>query len=368
MNTLLDEFIAAPSGAIPHFFNGRALSAEDLKRLYTALDNLDERFALLHGAGIASGLNVRLNGESLKVSPGWGFTRMGIPVMLESEVILNIKDIFMDTEDGEFKNCNEGMFVSDTVEEGYVYILTVTARERLEGRAPMFGMGGAPSKCNYKDRMPGVAFRLHRWADAEQHLLKVAPTQFQNRLAHFCFGTPLDPPQKDPAKDDFWPDITPQDPVRKLIPEDEEPVALLHTLGSGWVLDEWSVRRPVFPHLNGRPAEHQIWARNYAMLQQYQVQLEQLIKNKGGDPGALQSSDFEDTFFFLPPAGIIPSQLSKGSQNTLSRSGTRRVMREALWNGEGFQASQLGYWNGYFLDFSDRWTLFTDVSLYPYSY
>ncbi|GEM46023.1 hypothetical protein [Deinococcus cellulosilyticus] len=367
MNTLLDEFIAAPSAAIPHFFNGRALSAEDLKRLYTALDNLDERFALLHGAGIASGLNVTLQSESLKISPGWGFTRLGTPVILESQVILNIKDIFIETDDGEFKNCSEGLFLSDTVQEGRVYILTVTPRERLEGRAPMFGMGGAPGKCNYKDRMPGVVFRLHRWADAEKKLGLIAPSRYQNALAHLCFGTPTDPAQINSTQDDFWTELLPRDPVRDLIPQDEEPLALLHTLASGWMLDEWAVRRTLYPSLLERMNEKQIWSRNHAMVQQYHLQLEQMVKGSGGDPTSLQASDFENAFQFLPPVGILPAHFNTSAQQVLTRSGARRLFHEALCSGEGFEAQQYRFFQTFFLDFSSRWMLFFHSALYPYS-
>ncbi|GGJ33326.1 hypothetical protein [Deinococcus roseus] len=365
MNTLLDEFIAARSGAVPHFFNGRALSAEDLKRLYAALDNLDQRFGLLHGSGVAEGLKVTLQNQTLKITPGWGFNRLGTPLVLDSEIQLNIHDIYTDTEDddGEFRNCNEGIYVSDTVQKDRVYVLTVTPRSRLEGRAPMFGMGGAPSKCNYKDQMPGVVFRLHRWPDAEKAIQNAVASQQQNLLAHFCYGT-RNPTPVNPLQDDFWPELVLPDPVRDWISSDEEPLTLLHTRTSGWVLDGWAVRRSLFHALQEKLNLSQNRARNHAMLQQYHEQLGQLVANVGGDPGQITANAFDEAFAFLPPTGILPAQLNTGSQATLSRSGTRRMMQEALNSGEGFSRTSLGYWGSYLLDFSQRWAMFTDPTLY----
>lgn len=345
-----------------NFFNGRVLAAEDLTALQTANARQRRQLGRAIGDGVACGLEVTLgasadpNTTMLHVTAGLALDRKGDAIALSTDVDVAI------TTTAQVQSATNGLFAACTPEQATVatnldcYILTISPASGLQGSAPMtsaLSCGFAPS-CASANVVEGVQFGLlplgvastsnttplrgqalqlntvlapefitlagltDTAAIAAQQA-QIAPTlsQFQNAVAHLCFGT--DVLQNFPTNpfaltdgDSSYAEYGVLDDLRAqgYLKDCAVPLALVYWTTAGvQFVDMWSVRRPVFP-----AAASEMWpvfssrrrmAEGLAMFLQFQAQLNGLLQSTTSTT-ALTSIAATNYFQFLPAAGILP--------------------------------------------------------------
>lgn len=315
---LLETLVDEKSIRTVNFFNGRLLSAEDLRQEQKARLELDSRIAKALGEGVAYGLEVSTaasnsqNNPVLKIDPGLALNRRGRSLELYAPVEMTLKQPAsgVGVASSGFQECQPleaGVYVVGTG----VYLLVMSPAQGREGRAAVSGLGNESVPCNTKSLVEGVQFRLVSLTDhfSTSELSEVA--KLRNRVAYRCLGendlslsnfrqNPFSTP---PATYGLIDDLRPNKLTRCDVP-----LAVLHwTLEQGIrFVDLWAVRRR--PH---RPASSLRWnvilgdrvlAEAEARLHQFEDTLSELVR--AGDN--LETLKASDRFGFLPPAGFLP--------------------------------------------------------------
>lgn len=338
-----------------HFFNGRLLTAGDLETMQEASRKRDVLLGQAAGAGVVSGLEVKLvldgsDGKPpvLAVSCGLAFTRSGQAVSLpvDTEVALAKEKPVSAQDMTLFAACQPPESGGKPLPGKGAYLFVARPDQGLSGLAPRRGFGQA-AKVDGCDRaliQDGVQFRLVPFdvtkldklsADSRTQLATlisnvgqsgsaglIAQNKLRNWLAHACYGTeeldtwPVDPFPN--LNDDFFgprqgsPFLTygllDQLEQQALIDECDVPLAMVcwTTGGVKWV-DMWSVRRRLTASVNTRRfpllKSDRRSAESEAMIQQFQVQIQDMLGKSGLN---LTGSRASDHFRYLPPAGLLP--------------------------------------------------------------
>ena len=298
-----------------NYFNGRILSREDMQRDRDADLAIHQRFGQALGEGIVRGFEVdmeSLGGSSVQnpivnVRPGLAVNRLGQTVALDRNVQVSLlKPSAADTTtatplSGQFNDCappDNNIYVTGTG----VYLLSVAPAQTKQGLALVSGLGNDSARCNAKEVVEGVQFRLFQvkglsnaeLAD-EAHLQNVAAYKFF--LAAGAGG--------EMVRDPFASSVSLPVATDPLLTDCDVPLALLYWTALGglrWV-DLWSVRRRLASEaLPGNvpvgPAPHLV-ALGEAMLFQFQDQIQSL---RASVPPPQRASD---AFRWLPPAGLL---------------------------------------------------------------
>ena len=323
-----------------NFFNGRLLSAEDLRREQQANREREAQLARAIGTGIVHGLEVErapqsggggLTNAVVRVSAGLALNGNGqsLSLPLDTEVALVRELEAVDAEAGLFATCAPPQQTAVVAGAG-VYLLVVTPASGYDGRAPVSGLGNAgltSPGCGSRYAVEGVQFKL---IDVDLNTnAAVSPTlraqlsalmkaggaantsRLRNLLAHLGSGEAR---RKSFVLDPFVEDteraggnlLTALKTQGTLTPCDV-PLALIYWTANGiGFTDMWSVRR--------RPAarpEADRWspslddgrvANAEAMFRQFQEQLEAILRDAPHPEGVAAKSYFR----FLPPAGVLP--------------------------------------------------------------
>ena len=282
-----------------HFFNGRLLTAEDLKAEQEAGRRRVHWLGQATGTGVISGLEVRATGvATLQVSAGLALSRAGQAFALTADVALALQS---STRAAPGNGAFQPVRPAEAEAGPEVYVLVATAASWQEERAPLSGLGtgGRISGTDSRYTVESVCFRLIPLslpdgpADADS---------LRNRAAHLCFGSTLSLPPAGPS---------PYGALAQLgaggaLTDADVPLALL-----GWwhgqlhFLDMWSVRRRVQPAtafpwpLGGGDGQA---ATAEAMLCQFQDQVEDLRRREADCTQILAAS----RFCYLPPVGHLP--------------------------------------------------------------
>ncbi|MCA1612874.1 MAG: hypothetical protein LC800_01725 [Acidobacteria bacterium] len=340
-----------------NFFNGRLLSAEDLRTEQQAALKRAAHLGAAVGAGVARGLRVgqvpptsppgTLTSAAVTVSKGLGLNAAGQTLWLpaDAEVKLVRERETAPPEAGLFTVCQPPR--TQTVAAGAgVYVLAVRPASGFQGKAPLSGLGGTgltSPGCGSRYAVGGVQFKLADLSVADNRSIDAATrarlvalmgeddapslSLLRNELAHACFGTArlaslggdpyaegddphgeADDPQT-PADERSRP--TPaygalEDLYRSCALDDcDLPLALVYWSKNGIeFIDEWAVRRRVT-----RGAAFERWSpfaderresEGGAAFQQFQDQIETLP----GAPGLVRARAH---FRYLPAAGVIPA-------------------------------------------------------------
>jgi hypothetical protein len=369
-----------------HFFNGRLLTADDLRTMQRAARQHDAQLGRAIGDGIAYGLQVSMiagagstsTAAVLHVAKGLALNRIGEPIALAAATDLAlVRTLDAPVPDGAFKIC-----VPQTDTEFLnlgLYLLTIAPASGFEGRAPMTELSteGLGSSCASRYEVEGVKFDMRRLtlpSDAaatpteartlfntlQAQLPSMAASavspqlhRLQNIVAHLFFGSddvyrrvrePLsiqdDPPESD------W--------VRKLreakqLSDCEVPLALIYwSIRGVEFVDMWAVRRRLIP--SGRLPQAlspiagvRVLADAEARLHQFQAQIEAL-RAAHPLPQTLKATDW---FRFLPSAGVLPltSPAAKGFDAVAWFTGIKTrpapaviegarveaILRESMW-------------------------------------
>ncbi len=351
-----------------NFFNGRLLSAEDLRAEQNANRQHDEQLGRAIGDGIVYGLEVTLprSGEAtIKVASGLAINRRGqtLALPVEVEVGLVRGPQMLGDGAGLFAVC-PGASGSAIPSSGTgVYVLVMTPASGFEGRAPASGLGESQilsGKCGSRFAVEGVQFRLvemninnlQKTSTARRNEINqlLAATdsasliKLRNLLAHVCFGTEswltfgsnlfnalL---AKTPA-DSFGSLAGLRD--SRLLTDCDVPLALLlWTNSSLSFIDLWSVRRQADASLSESgwtvPLLSAQKTLREAMLFQFQ---ETVIALRDTLTAAQRlTAKLDDYFVYLPAAGLLP--VSQQGFNAKAFFGTRLrgrevVLRDGSW-------------------------------------
>ena len=355
-----------------NFFNGRLLTAEDLRQEQRAGRDGRAQLGRAYGDGVAHGFEVRKvapppakPGEPpeppavVRVSAGLAVNRSGQALELaeETEVTLVREGEAADGGDaGLFGRCLPPE-TTTVVSGAGVYVLAVAPASEFRGRAPASGIGGRAATspgCGSDYAVEGVRFKL-----ARVDLRRVAESELQsqigelarrkdaaglsllrNLVAYLCldvwewteraadplgFGTP-DRKAAGAASESARAGTTATDALRASggLTDCDVPLAVLCWTEEGIAfVDRWSVRRrpAVRAGLRSGDSAGDWRAREVeAMFAQFEEQVAEAGAALGGPAGERVA----DYFRYLPPAGVLP----------LSGGGTKTGFDPALLFGE----------------------------------
>jgi hypothetical protein len=318
---------------IPHvaFWNGRVLTAEDLRGEQLASQLSRNRLGRAIGSGVVAGLSVQPGADAtaVNVAAGLAVDRNGQVVELPVDVSLSLVVPSTTAQgDGVFTVCEPIASSSPTGTGLYLLVIRPASDSRSSvAGVPALGAGVA-TECGPRYTVDGVSFRLigvdpiplaeaagHDQADLEilagLGTATVASTA-RNVLAHLFLDTLawadrlLDPFGADPASVEFG--ALASLGVRPVRPC-EVPIALL-TWSSGGVssVDMWAVRRAPSPEpalsavqgLGGTRRE-QLGRASYCQFQdELALIMAELL------PSERTAFRLEQRFRYLPAAGLVP--------------------------------------------------------------
>jgi len=301
-----------------NFFNGRLLTAADMRREQKGRRLADARLGEALGHGVAFGLDVTLHppddddkAVSLDISPGLAISPLGACLRLAfpERVHLTRQDSTTFVAGGcAFDDCAPLLGGTYVAGEG-LYLLTIAPAEVGLGRAPSNGLGATSPKCDVDRLVEAVQFRLLEMRSDLYATLDPADSGFRNEIAYRCFGAGV---EQDWVTSLLAGGARGDDLVERMeqhgLSRSEVPLALVAFEGSATIrfLDSWAVRRPVAPADPEGPFHSLIAPRRLAagraMFEQFQAQFADLLA--GGKPG----TDFQARTHFphLPPVGILP--------------------------------------------------------------
>lgn len=151
------------------FFNGRVLTAEDLKTEQDANAVERRRLGRALGGGVVDGLFVRkTSAATVTVEPGFGLAPSGhvvhLPREVEVSVVSSIEREATTGTQGKFEDC---AVQSATITTGAgAYLLVAEPASKTRGRTPRTSLGGDGSRqgvageCGAKRRVEGAKLRL----------------------------------------------------------------------------------------------------------------------------------------------------------------------------------------------------------------
>lgn len=306
-----------------NFFNGRLLTARDLKLEQAARREADSLLGQAPGPGIVTGLEVHaVDGDAagvVRVPAGLAVTRAGVALRLKREhsvrLVPGVEPVAAVPGTGGFAPCGVLSGSAYASSDG-VYLLTLAPETLAEGRVPVLAIDAANAGCNTDLVLETAQFRLLRLPGvAAVGLADAAVARLRNRVAYRCFG------QAAAASAHAQPGqalADPGDPAHRLVPpgsllddlrdlglrDCDAPLALAYLVAGRVVfVDRWAVRRRVAPHVAAPAWAAWLGPRTDALaearLAQFQEQLAEL-------PTALRSAPVAAAFAdFLPPAGFL---------------------------------------------------------------
>lgn len=348
---LLEAFLNEESKDT-NFFNGRLLTASDLVTLQDASRKRDRQLGLAAGAGVVTGLEVRLVADGsdgappvLAVSKGLAINRLGQAVALaqDAEVRLAKPATVAQPIAGLFNCCPPPQQNGEPLPGKGAYLLVARPASDYKGLAPRRGFGQdiKVEGCGRDLLLEGVQFRTVEMnladftrlsATTQQQITELMTrtgdadlSKLRNWLAHICLGTeelgqfvedPW-PRQADPffqaALGSSYHLYGAADTLRTLgdLDDCDIPLAMLFwkSLGVSFV-DMWAVRRRLVTSFSSvswpQPASERRLAEAVAAFQQFQDQINALLLRL--NPAALVAAHSTDYFRYLPAASILPLQ------------------------------------------------------------
>lgn len=338
-----------------NFFNGRILTAADMKKEQEACSKANSRTNIAAGEGVIHGLEVKAGGTMddpiVFIDPGMAVSRSGSILHLDHQVDFKViphnEEIV--TEEPIFSECNVQVNFPTGIG---VYVLVISPASDYEEYIPINNFAvGRSSNCGLKYITEGIQFKLVKigssllfssslsseLAQSMDGIEDMKVNLTRNLLSHLCFGTKE---KRDFPEDPFF-DYSEHIPDRiyglievmrknKYLNDGDVPLALLYwTSDKLSFLDMWSVRRKRIPmspagnwHLflgKRNPAESE------ACFLQFQEHLDHFIEKNQYSISARQY------FRFMPSFGIIPVQGSY-IQNYMNEFGDRKYMQDLANN------------------------------------
>ena len=302
-----------------NFFNGRLLSAEDLKRQEDAHARRFRDLGAAMGEGIACGLEVsatpgvdQVAYPTVSVKAGLTCNRLGQTLRLESDIDVTLSSTAAEAAIGRatvFKNCVPPTAQPFAQVNG-VYLLTIFPAQSGEGLAPVSWLGDGVAPCNTDLTRETVRFRLVE-IDLTDVDAPADPKLLRNYLAYACFGYTT---TSNLIADPFGAAAQSYGLLDSLRPDTlmdcEVPLALIHwtTYNGIEFVDNWSVRRRITAPMNPGGPGYLLSDRRRseaeAMLMQFQEQIRDIALLLNEKEKSIAEAN--TWFRWLPPAGFIP--------------------------------------------------------------
>jgi hypothetical protein len=280
-----------------HFFNGRMLTAEDLRTMQLAVATRQQQLGEAIGEGIVTGFEVSLDPASewnrpvVTIRKGLAINRRGETLALAGDVELGLvgEPAARAASEGDFAVCDQATV---TLTNLGLYLLVVLPASGFEGRVPMttVGMEGISGSCGSKYALSGVRFRLARVtlpSDSDPESLSSRVTKLateletqigqlpppnqpqptvaaaevtrkvsllRNGAAHLCFGSEERARETDDpvalgihrSGPRVWPTLISELREAGALTSCEVPLGLVYWTSQGIrFIDQWSVRRPL---------------------------------------------------------------------------------------------------------------------------
>jgi hypothetical protein len=300
-----------------NFFNGRLLSAEDLRQEQEEHRKSHWRLGEATGDGVAYGFEVSINKDSTKEFPvvdvegGLAVSRSG-KILRATDVhriALTAQGTASVNGFASFTPCEQ--LLGGTYKAGPgLYVLAVTSAFGSKGRAPVSGLGNTSVSCNVDNVVEGLQFRLLEVSSS----ISAPPgdATFRNLVAYEFFRgfdsskesltNPFAPPLKGYGVLDSLRD--------KGLSDCDVPLAFIFwSAGKGIeFVDMWSVRRRLVAKAAYKDWELSVGDRRRsdaeAAFLQFQMHLDSIRQEPDID---LPTFTADMRFKFLPPAGYLPS-------------------------------------------------------------
>ncbi|HVH13357.1 MAG TPA: hypothetical protein VM759_09910, partial [Longimicrobium sp.] len=293
MSTELLEPVVNDGVRLTHFFNGRVLTAEDLRREQDAARDRHRGLAGAVGEGVVRGLEVTalrrdLPAPTVRITAGLAFNRDGDPVELPRDVELRLipAQAEVDQEAGLFALCDRPAAVTLITNPGFYLLSARPASAFSREQVPMVEVSseGIGSRCGARYAETGAAFslvplplpvggagaplaqRLTQLATAAASLvervrggetgaveLKLAQhlSKLRNGMAYWCAGRDTAGARVASLAPSALAPVSPRTPLDDLrtgaLPSCDIPLALLYVTRRRleWV-DGWAVRRVTY--------------------------------------------------------------------------------------------------------------------------
>lgn len=335
LNAIFDDSIKHAN-----FFNGRILTATDLRDEQTATLKRARYLGQAAGQGVGYGLNVTRasGGAALDISSGLAVNRRGDALFLpgqKTRLDLVLADRPTANQTSPFVPCDiaAGTTFTGAVTTGY-YLLALTSATRPSTKlAPHSGLNGSAG-CTNRYEEVGVQLKLLSLTTAEFEPYTAPSNAALNRahLAHTCLGT-----YELAAVEAALPALPPTygllDTLRagSRLSNCDVPLAVFHFQNKQVrFVDVWAVRRPISHGVRVDVAGRDLTAiqsswldqaltqvvsprriiEAQAFLLQFQNQLEDLRTDDDVTPADVAAAGY---FPFLPAAGYLPTQLFGGA-------------------------------------------------------
>jgi hypothetical protein len=323
-----------------NFFNGRVLTAEDLKTEQAANRSHHRMLGQAVGEGVAFGLEISAiaGSSTVLITPGLALNRLGQTLYLSDAFKINLVPEIK-AASGEktlFSECKTTPAETSLIGIN-IYILVISPAKGEEGRAPVGGLfTQMVTGCGSKYCVEGVQFGLIRLdigcisgidANVRKELKDLTGktddasiSRFRNILAHLFLGTSrvgdfVRDPFRRVKNNTESPHVTygVLDTVRSLegspLTDHDVPLAMVYWSSGLKFVDMWSVRR----RITEKPAS-MIWPfpvserkllESEAVFLQFQEQVEQIFRSNI-TTSKLPSIEAKNYFYYLPAAGMIP--------------------------------------------------------------
>jgi hypothetical protein len=349
---------------VNHFFNGRVLTAEDLRAEQQANREQHRQLARAIGEGVVHGLDVSARTAAdgtplLRVTAGLALNRDGDAVALGRRVDVRLVPAqeAESAEAGLFAVCVRPARTLDLTNVG-LYVLAISPASALSTeRAPAaeFSAEGVASSCASRWAQEGARFAVAplplaaagttptalaaELADVAESVeedvelvlrggasdtpavrdrLRRNLSLLRNGAAYLCFGTESDAARlANPVLDDLGArTYGALDGMRERgdLGACEVPLALLYISRRGieWV-DAWAVRRSPVPvpgagEISLLPVARRL-GEAMAMVLQFQQQMAEMVASDLS-AAALTTLEARARFRFLPPCGLVPLRLA----------------------------------------------------------
>jgi IPT/TIG domain len=321
-----------------NFFNGRVLTADDLRDQQAAEADRHRRLGRAVGEGVVAGLQVKQGNQatSVAVSEGAAVTRQGDVLELTADVqVPLVRPAPTGGQAGQpaFAPCPAESGGATLAGPG-AYLLVLSPASASRGQAPRVGLdsSGVARDCGPRYTVDGLSFRLlgldvlglaaQAQMDADDlAVLRAGPqdelrAKLRNVLAHLFLGTvPSRLLFVDPFRVGVPTGPSASGPLDELrdrgkLTDADVPLALLTwTQGGVELIDGWAVRRrpvaggTVAPAWNALVGPRRA-AEGEATLLQFQEQLAAMTGPTQPDPAGVRAAEH---FRYLPAAGLVPT-------------------------------------------------------------
>jgi hypothetical protein len=294
-------------------FNGRSLSAEDIRTDQTAVDLARRQLGRAAGSGVLEGLIVSedeprdIARPVLAVEPGLAFNLDGQALQLGRRVTIGLVRVDAPTDEtgSTFARCD--VVLAGTSGLG-AYVLAVGPAETALGKASVAGLGNDPAACNTALRVEGVRFQLVP-VDIEPEL--VGDVHLRNVLAYRMYGEG-DPRQAAAAVDPYTAQEGPRTGLDDLqagcLGTSDVPLALLFWRPGEGVdfIDLWAVRRRLVAVSPASREASPMASAAVADAEARYLQFEADCRDWLAETQAPATARLIDRFRYLPPVGVVP--------------------------------------------------------------